>query len=201
MSYTTELEAVNTMLSAAGSSPVSSLDSPLGAEVAMAKNILTETRREVLSRGWNFNSDREMEVTVPASGEYVIGENILRIDGSSGYNTNLNLVHRAGKLYDRKAHTFTLGVTTVTVDVTYSLDFTECPQIARNYIMIRSARIFADRLVGYNHQHQFTLADEYQALADLREYEGETGDYSMLTDNWSTYRVIRRGSPIRDVGF
>jgi hypothetical protein len=200
MNYTTELEAVNTMLSAVGSSPVSDLNNP-GAEVAIAKNILTETRREILSRGWAFNSDRKMEVAVPSSGEYIVAENIMRIDGSDGYNGNLDLVQRAGKLYDRKNHTFTLTETTLTVDVIYSLNWTDCPEVARRLMMVRSARVFADRIVGYNHQHQFTVADEYQAMSDLREYEGDTGDYNMLTDNWDVYRTVRRGSPIKDVSF
>lgn len=200
MNYTTELEAVNTMLSAVGSSPVSDLNNP-GAEVAIAKNILTETRREILSKGWAFNSDRKMEVAVPSSGEYVIAENIMRIDGSEGYNGNRDLVQRAGKLYDRKEHTFTLTESTLTVDVIYSLNWADCPEVARRLMMIRSARVFADRIVGYNHQHQFTMADEYQAMSDLREYEGDTGDYNMLTGNWDVYRIVRRGSPIKDVSF
>ena len=200
MNYTTELDAVNTMLSAVGSSPVSDLNNP-GAEVAIAKNILTETRREILSRGWAFNSDRKMEVAVPSSGEYIVAENIMRIDGSDGYNGNLDLVQRAGKLYDRKNHTFTLTESTITVDVIYSLNWTDCPEVARRLMMIRSARVFADRIVGYNHQHRFTIADEYQAMSDLREYEGATGDYNMLTGNWDVYRTVRRGSPIRDVSF
>jgi hypothetical protein len=202
MSYTTELEAINTMLSAVGSSPINSLAAPLGAEVAIAQNILTETRREVLQRGWVFNTDRKLEMSVDSdSSEVPVGENILRIDGSDGYNGNLDLVQRAGKLYDRTAHTYTITESKVTVDVTYLLNWTDNPEVARRYMMIRAARVFADRIVGYNHQHRFTQLDEYQALADLREAEGDTGDYSMLTGSWDVYRIVRRGSPLRYVGF
>lgn len=201
MSYTTELEAINTMLSAVGSSPVSSLDSPLGADVAIAKNILTETRREVLQRGWVFNTDSKLEMMVDSSDEVPIGENILRIDGSDGYNGNLDLVQRSGKLYDRTNHTHTITESKVTVDVTYLLNWTDSPEVARRYMMIRAGRVFADRVVGYNHQHNFTQVDEFQALADLREAEGDTGDFSMLTGNWDVYRIVHRGSPLRHVSF
>ena len=200
MNYTTELEAVNTALSAVGSSPLNSLDNP-GAEASIAQSILTEVRREVLSRGWAFNSDKEMEVAVPSSGLYAVGENILRIDGSDGRNGSLDLVQRAGKLYDRKAHTYTLTESTLTVDVIYNLNFTDCPEVARRYITVRAARIFADRLVGYNHQHQITQQDEYQALSTFKEYEGDTGDHNMLTGNYDVYNVVRRGSPSRDLSF
>jgi hypothetical protein len=67
--FTTELEAVNTMLSAVGSQPVSSLDA--GAEVAIAKNILRETRREVLSRGWSFNYETEVKLTPVAADRWI----------------------------------------------------------------------------------------------------------------------------------
>ena len=199
--YTTELEAINVMLSAVGSSPVNSLGSPLGAETAIAKNILTETRREVLSSGWAFNTDRKLEMTADTSNQVQIPENILRIDGSDGYNSNLDLVQRSGYLYDKKSHTNVLTVSTVTVDVTYLLPFVDIPEVARRYVMIRAARVFADRIVGYNHQHSFSIADEWQAMSDLKEYEGETGDFNMLTDSWDVHRIIRRGSPLRDVGF
>ena len=202
MSYTSELEAINTMLSAVGSSPINSLASPLGAEVAIAQNIITETRREVMQRGWVFNTDRKLEMSVDSvTSEVAVGENILRIDGSEGYNGNLDLVQRSGKLYDRTAHTHTISESKVTVDGTYLLAWEDCPEVARRFMMIRAARVFADRVVGYGQQHRFTQLDEYQALADLREAEGDTGDFSMLTGNWDVYRVVRRGSPLRDVGF
>ena len=202
MSYTTELEAINTMLSAVGSSPLNSLAAPLGAEAAIAQNILLETRREVLQRGWVFNTERKLEMLVDSTtNEVSVGENILRIDGSEGYNGNMDLVQRSGKLYDRYNHTHTIDGSKVTVDVTYFLNWNDCPEVARRYMMIRAARVFADRIVGYNHQHRFTQVDEYQAMADLREAEGSTGDYSMLTGNWDVHRVVRRGSPLRDVGF
>jgi hypothetical protein len=202
MSYTTELDAINTMLSAVGSSPLNSLASPLGAEAAIAQNILTETRREVLQRGWIFNTDNKLEMPVNSlTNEVEIGDNILRVDGTTGYNGSLDLVQRSGKLYDRANHTHTITESKVTVDVTYFLGWTDCPEVARRYMMIRAARVFADRIVGYNHQHQFTQVDEYQAMADLREAEGANGDYSMLTGNWDVYRVVRRGSPLRHVGF
>lgn len=202
MSYTTELEAINTMLSAVGSSPLNSLAAPLGAEAAIAQNILTETRREVLQRGWVFNTDSKLEMLVDSStSEVAVGENILRIDGSDGYNGSLDLVQRSGKLWDRKNHTHTISEPKVTVDVTYLLNWADCPEVARRFMMVRAARVFADRIVGYNHQHRYTQVDEYQALADLREAEGDTGDFSMLTDSWDVYRVVRRGSPLRDVSF
>ena len=59
---TSELQAINTMLSFIGESPVSSITGNIGTDVAVAKNILDETSMSVQSQGWFFN--REFEITV-----------------------------------------------------------------------------------------------------------------------------------------
>ena len=41
--------------------------------------------------------------------------------------------------------------------------------------------------------HKFHQVDEIQALAALKEQEGDTRDHSIF-DNYSTYRVIDRGN-------
>ena len=188
--FTTELEAVNIMLSAVGSSPTSSLSG--GAEVAMALNVLRETRRAVLSQGWAFNYETEVRFA-PSGNQITLGENVLRIDASPGKNTSLDLVQRGTKLYDRKNHTYTI-TEEVTADVIYALDWTELPEVARRYILIRSTRVFADRVIGYGPQHSYNMQDEYQALTDLKDAEGDTADHNMLTGNFSVSRVVNRPS-------
>ena len=188
--FTTELEAVNIMLSAVGSSPTSSLSG--GAEVAMALNVLRETRRAVLSQGWAFNYETEVRFA-PSGNQITLGENVLHIDASPGKNTSLDLVQRGTKLYDRKNHTYTI-TEEVTADVIYALDWTELPEVARRYILIRSTRVFADRVIGYGPQHSYNMQDEYQALTDLKDAEGDTADHNMLTGNFSVYRVVNRPS-------
>jgi hypothetical protein len=198
LNATTELEAVNIMLTAVGSSPVSDLTG--GAEVAIAKNILTETRREVLSRGWAFNYETKVTLQANSDDEILLAENVLRIDGTDGYNTSLDLVQRGTKLYDRKNHTYKV-TEKVTADVIYNFTWSLLPEVCRRYIMIRAARVFADRVIGYGVQHQYTLGDEYQALTDLKDAEGDTADHNMLTGNWDVVRVLHRRSPSGDVSF
>jgi len=56
---TTELEAVNAMLSAIGEAPIAqaALTTITAADVDMAVNLLRNTTREVLSMGWKFNTE------------------------------------------------------------------------------------------------------------------------------------------------
>ena len=53
---TTELEAVNIMLSTIGEAPVNNLDSGL-VDAETAETILKNVSRDVQSHGWNFNSE------------------------------------------------------------------------------------------------------------------------------------------------
>jgi hypothetical protein len=54
---TTELEAVNAMLSAIGEAPVDDVEAPTQADVEMAVTILRNTCREVQTMGWRFNTE------------------------------------------------------------------------------------------------------------------------------------------------
>ena len=55
---TTELQAVNQMLSVIGEAPVNSITGTVTTDVSVAKNILDETSMSVQSMGWNFNTHK-----------------------------------------------------------------------------------------------------------------------------------------------
>jgi len=188
---TTKLEAVNTVLSTVGSSPVSTLTGAQSADVRMAISTLDEVSREIQSIGWHFNSEDEITLTPDATTlEIVLGENVVRCDLSE-YNTgNMDIVQRGRRLYDKVAHTYQFTAS-LKADLIMLLDWDDLPEPARRYITIRASRIFTDRMVGSVEHHQFTAMDELQARAALVEFEGDTADYSIF-DNWSVGRVLYR---------
>ena len=61
---TTELEAVNTILSTIGEAPLSTLTGSLPVDGTTAKNVLNEINREVQSAGWQFNSHYKVDLTI-----------------------------------------------------------------------------------------------------------------------------------------
>ena len=195
ITYTTTLEAINTMLSAVGSSPISSLTGSLTADGVVAKNILDEVTREVLSSGWAFNYEREVELAPDTDDQIVLGQNVARIDNSPGFNRAYDVVQRGNKLYDRKSHSYTIS-TTLTCDIIYFMEFSEIPEAARRYIMTRAARIFQDRMVGSGNHHTYNMRDEMKALVDLKAHQGDTADHSIF-DNADVLRVINRPSALR----
>jgi len=56
---------------------------------------------------------------------------------------------------------------------------------------VRAARIFQDRMVGSQAHHAFSQEDEVRARALLREFEMDTGDYSIF-DNYDTFNIVAR---------
>ena len=189
---TTELEAINTILSVIGESPISSTSEISSvADAVTAQSILSEVSRQVQTKGWHFNSDKQITLSPDAySGEITVPPNCLRVD-TSGNDRDVDVVHRGTRLYDRTKHTYKISKPLV-VDMIVLLPFTELPQSARHYITIKAARIFQSRTVGSEALYQFTALDEKDALVDLKKAEGITGDYNILTGNPTVFRSLRR---------
>ena len=186
---TTKLEAINTMLTAIGESPVNTITSSTTTDVSIAIQILDNVSREVQSVGWHFNTDTNYLLAKNTSNQIVLPSNCLRVDNSNK-DADLDLVERGRKLWDRENHTYTI-TKDIRVNITWFLEFTELPETARRYITIRAARIFQDRMLASETLHTFHQVDELTALSALKEHEGDTRDHSIF-DNYSTYRVIDR---------
>tara|TARA_R110002153_G_scaffold151713_2_gene303180 strand:+ start:79 stop:687 length:609 start_codon:yes stop_codon:yes gene_type:complete len=188
MAGTTQLDAVNTMLSAIGEAPVSSLSSGL-IEAEIAETILNTVDREVQSTGWHFNTELNKTFAQDTAGEIILPANILRADATLAAESP-NLVQRGLKMYDRTNHTFNIGASTQ-LDVTVQLDFGDLPEVAKRYTTLRATRIFQDRVVGSNTLHDFQLRDEALALAELKEFDKAADDHNIF-DNYDTYSIIDR---------
>lgn len=198
LTRTSELEAINTMLSAIGEAPINSLDaSSQTADVIVAQKILTETSREVQSAGWNFNRETEVPMYPDASNNVPIPTNVARIDVEKAHADTTLYIQRGSKIYNKSDQTFTI-TKTLKCTVVYMLDWEDLPQSARNYIMIRAARRFQDRVVGSEKHHAYNQGDEFQALVFFRDAESDGGDYTIF-DNYDVGRVIDRGDVINRI--
>jgi hypothetical protein len=189
---TTELEAINTILSVIGESPISSLSEISSvADAVTAQSILSEVSRQVQTKGWHFNTEKNFELSPEAfSKEIVIPTNALRVD-AMGSDRLLDVVQRGSRLYNRETHTY-IFESSIKCDLVILLPFTDLPQAARHYVTIKAARVFQARTVGAEALYSFTAIDERDAMADLKRAEGITGDYNILTGNSSVYRTLIR---------
>ena len=189
---TTKLEAINTMLSAIGESPVNSLTSGL-VDAEQAETILNSVNREVQSMGWSFNTDLKRQFVPDTNKQIQIPSNILRIDMAQDKTDKLELVQRGTKLYNRASSSFFMDddITQVLMNAVVLLDFEDLPEAARRYITIRAARIFQDRVVSSNDLHIYQERDELMALVELKDSDNQVLDTTIF-DNYSVVSVLDR---------
>lgn len=187
---TTELDAINTMLSVIGEAPVNTVEDNGIVDAVLALQILRSTSREVQARGWHFNTEKNYPLTPDTDGFLVLPNTVLRADTIDS-SSDIDVVVRGNRLYNRRDHTFQFEKA-VYVDMVILLEFDELPEPARHFITIRSARIFQERVVGSESLSAFTKQDEARAFVLLNEMEADTADYNILTDNYSVARVLHR---------
>ena len=197
-----ELDAVNVILASIGETPTTQdiLTAGSSADVAMAKQILTEVSKEIQAEGWHFNTDYEVELTPNISNHIVLADNVARVDLESGNEGGQDVTQRYDsvsseqRLYNKKDNDYEF-LAPVKATVVYMFDFVGLPETAKRFITVRACRLFQDRLLGSKFHHQFSQVDEFRALADLKEWEGNTADHSIF----DTYGMakITRGNTIR----
>lgn len=190
---TSELEAVNTILSTIGESPLNTLTGSLPVDGTIAKNVLSEVSREVQSQGWHFNTHYKVTLSRDTDNKIPLATNIVRveIDPRQYSKISYDIVQRNNFLYNLAKNEETFDTNFKDVTAVYLLPFDEIPEQAKRYITIRSARIFHDRTLGANTIHKFSQEDEAKSLSILKQAESHTGDYSIFDTPEQAYTIIR----------
>lgn len=178
---TTQLQAINQMLSGIGQAPVVSLD-VANPEIAIALNVLDSVSREVQGEGWHFNTEVNYPFTPDNSGDIYVPSNVLQLSDNKYSNTQkYQTVLRNGKLYDKVNHTYTFPVgETVKCDVVWQFDFEDLPQVFKDYITQRAARVFAGRVLGSEQMVTFNSTDEGVLRANCIAYDTSSSDVSIF---------------------
>lgn len=159
---------------------MSSLDAEAAVPaVIMAQNVLDEVHIEVDSMGWHYNTEQDVELAFDSNGDIFVPTTIVRLDVKAGNHSAMDIVLRGNRLYDLKEHTYTF-TTPIKIDAIYHRAWDDLPEPAARYITVRAGRILQDRVIGSQAQNAYASRDEYTALVSLREFEGDTGDYTML---------------------
>ena len=129
---TSELSAVNIILSGIGEAPVNSL-SDTTSDVAVALNILAEVSKEVQTEGWQWNTEDDYPLTPGDDGRIKLHPSIVRVHFRDP--DDRELVIRGQYVYDRIRHTYIFPrETAIKVTVTLLLAFEQLPEACRRYI-------------------------------------------------------------------
>lgn len=183
----TELDAINTMLTTIGESPVNSVNAST-ADTRIAQLILGEVDRATQIKGWNWNTEKEVNLTRNGSNEIVLANNVVRVDVSRQEYPDVEVVQRGNRLYDKKNKTFVFSKN-LKGEVVYLLPFADLPEQARYYIVVRSARLFQQRMIGDATGSAFSAEEETTALMALQDSEDETADHNIF-NNYDVAKVI-----------
>lgn len=189
---TTELEAINYILATIAEAPLESIGDATFGDAVMVRNTFQHKNRQIQSLGWHWNTDHKFPLSFDANGEIHVPANTLHVDVDLQANPDLDLVNRGSRLYDRKGHTYNIGKD-VKVTLVTMLPFTDLPQVARDFIVISSARAVQGQIVGSRLLDSLTADDEQLAWTSLWQQELESSDVNMLKDNPSVkaHRMLR----------
>ena len=183
---TTELEAVNEMLTSIGNSPLSSLEDISDIlDAVIAQQTLHDVSREIQSEGWHFNTEQCYTLTPDAvDGELDLPANCLSAD-TTGSNASLDVAVRGQKLYDLVEHTydFSAYVSGVECELVLFLEWAELPEYARKYFYVRASRLFAKKVMGSTELASLTNDDEVRAFANFKSREATAADHNVLSQS------------------
>jgi len=203
---TSKLSAVNTLLAIIGEAPVNSLNPPLVGDVSLAERTLDEVSREVQGSGWSWNTAIYDSIPlVASSGHSNLPSNTLAVRFNPVSYPTQRFVLRGVKLFDRVKNTYDLrgatstvnGVTNLAAEVIEELNWDDLPETGRRYIMIRAARMFANRAVTSASIESYTSEDEEMALKTLKRTEDMAQNYNFISgpDDMYSGRVLTNFGP------
>ena len=176
----TELDAVNQILSSVGQAPVTTLDLQ-NPEVAIVLTTLREVNKQVQAEGWNYNVERGYEFTPDSTTNHIAyPTNVLQLDTTKQkHRDDFDPVRREGKFYDRLKHTYEWD-NPIEADVTWLFEFEDVPPAIQLYITARAARLAANKMVGDTTLFQLLQEQELQTRAAALEYDCNQADYSIF---------------------
>lgn len=197
----TKLDAVNQMLASIGQTPLNTLNTSGIRDAAIAELSLDNTTREVLNRGWSFNTDREFEISRDVNDNYLVPSDALQIDPEYHW---LDWIERDNSgtrmMYDRENNTFDITTENdpVLFQIIRAMDFETLPQAARGYIAIRAARIFQANVIGSDILFKYTEMHEREALSTLKKLETRSKDRNMFRPGTESNKIVNRWrNPLR----
>lgn len=179
MSPTSELDAVNIILSGIGEAPINAF-TDITADVSMARSLLYEVSKDVQLEGFHWNTEDDYPLTPDEKGNISLSPALARVHFKEP--TDRQLTIRGNRVYDRGNHTYTFAADTVLrCTVTLLLPFEELPEAARRYITIKALRVYQERVLGSQTLSAFQQQDEGRARVALMADERKHSAPNILT--------------------
>ena len=166
-----ELDAINLILSSVGESPVNSLAESQSVDVDNAISTLTGVSRAIQRKGWEFNTRSSVSV-LPDKTNNQIRYNPTWISISS--DDDKTYVKRGDYLYNLTDSTFTFEKA-ISLNIIEAVDFEDLPDVFKTYIVTKAAIQFQTRYLGDDSVSQELVQEYSEAYSDIMQYSIDTG--------------------------
>lgn len=174
----TPLDAVNEILSAIGEAPVDTIEDNGNIDVDNAYRILKSVNRQVQIDGYTFNTISSYPLIPDRfTKEIAWDSTLLRVSTTEG---NF-LRNRGGLVYDVTNNTDKFDGQ-IEVEAIVLVPFEELPEAFREYITIKSARLFATRYLGDELAMNALMQEEQIAKIAVFNYELDLEKPSMANN-------------------
>lgn len=174
----TSLDAVNEILSAIGEAPVDTIEDSGNIDVDNAYRILKSVNRQVQIDGYTFNTISSYPLIPDRfTKEIAWDSTLLRVSTTEG---NF-LRNRGGLVYDVTNNTDKFDGQ-IEVEAIVLVPFEELPEAFREYITIKSARLFATRYLGDELAMNALMKEEQIAKIAVFNYELDLEKPSMANN-------------------
>lgn len=187
----TELQAINIMLAAIGEAAVSSLETATTVEVTQAKKLLSNTNRSLQQKGWHFNTEWDVTLSVNGDGNIPVGNSVLSVL-VPGTLTTLRGINGTMHLYDLDNNTFTFTANKTNAVTITLLEFIDTPQTFRQYVALRAARIFQEEIIGQVSAETINRQEEAEAYADLLDDEADRSGLNAGYADIDLYNITKK---------
>lgn len=198
MALTSQLDAVNIMLSYIGEAPVNSIDtnSTLPVQASTALTVLNEISRQVQSGQWHFN--HTLETLQPDSnGTIFVPATAIAVDAE---DSTINVVVRGAAEGSTQRRLFNLTTNSFTFEepvkcfIQHDLAWDDLPENVRYYIAIRASKVYQARTIGSAEIERLIARDEHDAKARVMESDSLRGEFNIF-DNYDTATIIGINRP------
>lgn len=174
----TPLDAVNEILLAIGEAPVDTIEDSGNIDVNNAYRILKSVNRQVQIDGYTFNTISSYPLIPDRfTKEIAWDSTLLRVSTTEG---NF-LRNRGGLVYDVTNNTDKFDGQ-IEVEAIVLVPFEELPEAFREYITIKSARLFATRYLGDELAMNALMQEEQIAKIAVFNYELDLEKPSMANN-------------------
>ena len=174
----TPLDAVNEILSAIGEAPVDTIEDSGNIDVDNAYRILKSVNRQVQIDGYTFNTISSYPLIPDRFTKKIAWDStLLRVSTTEG---NF-LRNRGGLVYDVTNNTDKFDGQ-IEVEAIVLVPFEELPEAFREYITIKSARLFATRYLGDELAMNALMQEEQIAKIAVFNYELDLEKPSMANN-------------------